>query len=125
MSLYRELDSFTYERQLADYRDRLIDRFGTPPTEAEELMRIIQVKWVASQLGIERLILKQGRMICYLISQNDSPYYQSDIFGSIINYAATHPRQCQLRDGERRSIIVYSIPTVQAALETLNKIHNS
>ncbi|MCH5177797.1 MAG: transcription-repair coupling factor, partial [Prevotellaceae bacterium] len=116
MSLYRELDGLTHQRQLDDYRRRLTDRFGTAPHEAEELMRIIQMKWVAQRLGIERLIMKQSRMICYFVSNNDSPYYQSETFGRIIHYASLHPRQCQLRDGEKRSFLIYNITTVEQAL---------
>jgi len=122
MSLYRELDSLTNQRQLDDYRSRLLDRFGQIPTEGEELMHIIQVKWLASQLGVERLILKQQRMILYLVSNNDSWYYQSDIFGNIIHYASWHPRDCQLRDGEKRSVLIRKVPTVAKALSILTEI---
>jgi transcription-repair coupling factor (superfamily II helicase) len=122
ISLYRELDSFTHQRQLNDYRTRLIDRFGTPPTEAEELMRIIQLKWVASQLGFDRLILKQQRMIGYLPPNNDSPYYQTPAFSSLIHYASWHPRDCQLRDGDKRSIIVRNVTTIEQALAILTEI---
>ena len=122
MSLYRELDSLTNQRQLDDYRSRLLDRFGQIPTEGEELMHIIQVKWLASQLGVERLILKQQRMILYLVSNNDSWYYQSDIFGNIIHYASWHPRDCQLRDGEKRSVLIRKVSTVAQALSILTEI---
>lgn len=122
MSLYRELDSLTNQRQLDDYRKRLIDRFGQIPTEGEELMHIIQVKWLASQLGVERLILKQQRMILYLVSNNDSPYYQSDVFGNIIHYASWHPKDCQLRDGEKRSVIIRNVTTVAQAYSILTEL---
>ncbi len=122
MSLYRELDSLTSQRQLDDYRTRLLDRFGQIPTEGEELMHIIQVKWLASQLGVERLILKQQRMILYLVSNNDSLYYQSDVFGNIIHYASWHPRDCQLRDGEKRSVLIRKVSTVAQALSILNEM---
>ena len=126
VSLYRELDSLTSQRQLDDYRRRLIDRFGNLPSEAEELLRIMPLKWVAARLSISRLTLKQHRLIAYLPADSDSPFYQSDTFGHLIHYAAQHPRECQLRDVDPRtnrmlrSILIRPVDTVEQALQILS-----
>ena len=94
MALYRELDNISTPAELEAYKQRLIDRFGKIPPESEDLMKILPLRWNALKLGIERLVLKQGRMIAYLVSDIASPFYQSNTFGDIINYIANHPRNC-------------------------------
>ena len=126
ISLYRELDSLTSARQLEDYRRRLMDRFGPLPTEAEELLRIMPLKWTAAQLSVTRLTLKQHRLIAYLPADPGSPYYQGDVFGRVIHYAAFHPRECQLRDVDprtnrkQRSLLVRPVDTIEQALQILS-----
>ena len=122
MSLYKELDSLTNAQQIEDYKKRLIDRFGKIPAEGEELIRIMPLKWTACELGIERLMLKQEMMICHLVSNNDSLYYQSEAFGKLIHYASWHPRDCQLRDEKRRSLVIMNVKTIADALRILTEI---
>ncbi len=121
MSLYRELDSLKTDKQLDEYKKRLIDRFGKIPPEGEELTKVMPIKWISKQLGVEKLVLKQGRMIMYFVTE--PLYYQSTAFEEIINYASHHGRSCQLRDGERNSLLIKSINTMADALTVLNDIH--
>ena len=122
MNLYRELDNLTSDNTLEAYRKRLIDRFGVLPFEAEELLRIMPLKWAAARLGIERITLKQRRMICYFPADKESAYYLSDTFGLVIHYASWHPRQCKLRDEKVRSLLVYDVQTVEQALAILQEM---
>lgn len=122
MSLYREMDSFTEQRQLDDFRKRLIDRFGVVPEIGEELLRIMPLKWTARRLGIEKIILKQGRMTLYLVSDFGCKYYQSKAFGKIISYASWHPRECKLRENEKRSLLITDVSSVEKALDILKAI---
>ncbi|MCR4612640.1 MAG: transcription-repair coupling factor [Bacteroidaceae bacterium] len=122
MNLYRELDNLTSENALKAYRQRLIDRFGTPPFEAEELLRVMPLKWAASRLGIERITLKQRRMSCFFPADKESLYYQSDAFGRVIHYASWHPRGCKLRDDKLRSLLIYDVQTVEQALGVLQEM---
>ena len=122
MSLYRELDSLTSQEQLDAFRTRLVDRFGAIPPVGEELLRVMPLKWAACKLGIEKIVLKQGRMALYFVSDPDSPYYSSQAFGNVLNYAAWHPRECRLRDEGKRSLLVAGITSVEQALDVLVKM---
>lgn len=122
MSLYRELDSLTSQEQLDAFRTRLVDRFGAIPPVGEELLRVMPLKWAACKLGIEKIVLKQGRMALYFVSDPDSPYYSSQAFGNVLNYAAWHPRECRLRDEGKRSLLVAGITSVEQALGVLVKM---
>ena len=122
MSLYRELDSLASQEQLDAFRTRLVDRFGAIPPVGEELLRVMPLKWAACKLGIEKVVLKQGRMALYFVSDPDSPYYSSQAFGNVLNYAAWHPRECRLRDEGKRSLLVAGITSVEQALDVLVKM---
>ena len=120
MLLYRELDNLHTDEQLAAYRSRLIDRFGPVPQEGEELMLVVPLRRLAGQLGCEKLLLKQGRMTLFFVSDPNHPFYRSTAFDHILQYVATNPRRCQFRDANgKRSLLLTDIPTVSAALSLL------
>ena len=122
MSLYRELDSLTSHEQLDAFRTRLVDRFGAIPPVGEELLRVMPLKWAACSLGIEKIMLKQGRMALYFVSDNESSYYSSQAFGKVLSYAAWHPRECRLRDEGKRSMLITGISSFEQALAILTKM---
>ncbi len=66
-------------------------------------MILLRIRWRALQLGIERLVLKNGRMILYLVNKETSPYYQSSAFTALLTYIGEHPHTCRLseKDGKR------------------------
>lgn len=124
MALYRELDEITDDDKLDAYRKRLIDRFGPVPEMGEELMRVMPLKQLGCKLGMERIFLKKKTMICYLVENHDSPYYQSTAFGKLLNYATRFPRRCKLVDADKRSIRIDNVDTVKEALEILRTCVN-
>ena len=117
MSLYRELDSLTSPQQLEDYKKRLIDRFGQIPPVGESLLTVMPIKWAAQRLGIEKVVLKMGRMILYFALED--AYFQSRAFEKVLNYVASHGRGCTLRDGERKSLLIKGVSTMEGALSIL------
>ncbi len=123
MLLYRELDSLQTDEQLAAYRTRLIDRFGKVPQVGEELMRVVPLRRIGKNLGCEKMMLKQGRMTLFFVSQNDSPFYQSETFDHILSYVARNPRRCQFREQNGKcSMVITDIPTVESAVALLSQI---
>lgn len=123
MLLYRELDKLELDRDVEAFKERLIDRFGKIPPEGEELIRIVPLRRLAKRLGVEKAVLKGGKMILYFVSNPDSPYYQSAAFGKIIDYMAKYPRVCNLREQNgRRSMIVKDITDVDSAVRILQEI---
>jgi len=86
MLLYRELDNLENEEQLKLFRTGLIDRFGKMPQESHELLEVVQLRWKAIELSIEKIILKNKNMICYFVSDQQSKFYQSAEFLKIVRY---------------------------------------
>ena len=123
MLLYRELDNLKSDDELKSYRQRLIDRFGEIPKVADELMNVVPLRRKAKQLGCERLMLKMGRMTMFLVSNPNSPYYQSQAFESILNYISTNPRRCNIRENNgKRSIVINDVKSVEEAIVVLEEI---
>ena len=123
ISLYQRLDNMEREEEVAQFCRDLVDRFGQIPHETQELVRIVTLRRVARGLGIEKIALKQGRMYIYFVGDENRAYYQSVAFGRILNFLQQNPRRCQLREtGNRRSILIYRVPTVEAAVDILTTI---
>ncbi len=123
MLLYRELDSLNTDEQIAAFRQRMEDRFGTLPPEGEELLRIVPLRALGRKLGAERLTLKGRRMTLSFVSNVNSPFYQSDTFGRIIQFATTSYSRCKLDESRgHRRMIVNDVPSVECALTTLRRI---
>ena len=125
MLLYRELDNLRSDEQLEAYRTRIIDRFGSVPLQGEELMRVVPLRRLGKLMGCEKILLKQGRMILVFVSNPDSPYYGSDVFGRVIDFVGRYPRRCQFREANgRRSMSIADVPTVQEGVNILRNILN-
>ena len=123
--LYRELDSMERETDIQRFRDRLQDRFGQIPKEALELIRLVTLRRMGRELGIEKIYLKAGRMSLFFVSNPDSPYYESNTFGSILAYAGQNPLTCRLREeGTKRSLLINNVADVENAINILQTVAN-
>ena len=126
MLLYRELDGLQTDEQVAAYRTRLIDRFGPVPHCGEELMRVVPLRRIGQSLGCEKIVLKQQRMTLYFVTQNDSPFYQSEAFGMLLDYVAHNPRRCNFREvNGKRSMVISDVSTIEEAVQILTSINKS
>ena len=123
MLLYRELDNTRNDQELEAYRLRLIDRFGPLPPQAEELLQVVSLRRYGKSLGCEKIMLKQGHMFLYFVSNPHSPFYESDTFGRIIDFATQNLRRCNLREQNgKRSLVITDVPTVGEAVNVLKTI---
>ena len=124
--LYRELDSMERETDIQRFKERLQDRFGQIPKQALELIRLVTLRRIGRELGIERIFLKGGRMSLFFVSNPDSPYYDSNAFGSILTYAAQNPMTCRLREeAGKRSLAITDVPDVENAISILQTVQKN
>jgi transcription-repair coupling factor (superfamily II helicase) len=123
MLLYRELENLRSDADVERFRTELRDRFGELPKEGEELLQVVTLRRLGKRLGCEKIMLKQGQMYLYFVSNDDSPYYQSETFDKIINYATTETRRSMLREVKgKRSMLIKNVPTACEAVSTLRTI---
>ena len=123
ISLYKEHDGIERELDLQQFKLHLEDRFGKIPKETAELLRIPRLRYLARRLGIEKVVLKQGSMYIYFVDDNNKAYYQSHMFGRLLNFLQANPRRCRIREKNgRRSFAIADVPTVEEAVALLNNV---
>lgn len=123
IALYRELDNMSTDEELDAFRKRMEDRFGRIPPESLELIAVPKLRRVGKQLGIEKLVIRNGVLSLHLVSDAASAYYQSASFDLLLNFVATHSKRCEIRQvGEKRIIKLKSVKSVSAATELLKEI---
>jgi len=123
VALYRELDNIDNENDLNDFRQRLEDRFGKLPETVNDLLLVVKLRRLAIKYGVDKLVIKNEKLIAYLVSNPNSSYYQSEKFGKILQFIALHPRQCQLRDQQnRRSFVVSMVKSINQAYNVFAEI---
>ncbi|MDP2337192.1 MAG: transcription-repair coupling factor [Bacteroidota bacterium] len=123
MLLYRELDNLESEEALVQFEAGLADRFGKLPPESLELIEVVRLRWAAIQLGMEKIILKHQKMVCHFISDPQSAYYQSPVFGKVLHYVQAHPQTCRMKEGNNRlSLTFEKVKSVKRAKEILDGV---
>ena len=127
LNLYNELSLIKDEEVLAAYEAKLIDRFGPLPKQAKALLNSIRIKWIATKLGIEKLIMKQGKMICYFVSDQQSDYYTSSQFHKVLQFVQKQPalsrmKEKQTPNGLRLLLTFENVKSIRRALELIEMI---
>lgn len=121
--LYRELDNITKEEDLMQFEMNLRDRFGPVPSEALELINVVRMRWKAMQLGFEKLVLKNKKMLAYFISKQQSDYFASPIFQAALLFAQKYPNLCTLKEQNNKLYLtVEDVNSIKRASEVLIQI---
>jgi transcription-repair coupling factor (superfamily II helicase) len=122
LRLYREIDSLESDEQLAVFRNALVDRFGTLPKEAEELLQGVILRKRAIKLGFERVVLKNKLMFLYFPSHQQSPYYSSPVYFKILKHIRSDSAKFKLKENNLKlSVLVRDIKSHKEAVEILMK----
>lgn len=125
LQLYSRLDNIKNEEQLQKFSEEIKDRFGPIPSSVHELINSVRLRWYGERLGFEKLSLKGDKLRAYFITNNDQ-YFNSDVFGQILNFVKTHSRQCKMRDTAGKAMLVIeNITSVDAAMELLHHMTHS
>jgi transcription-repair coupling factor (superfamily II helicase) len=123
MSLYRELDNIETEEELVRFETQITDRFGKIPEPARELLEVVRLRWTAIGIGIERIILKNSKMICYFISDQKSPFYQSPAFTSVLSWVQQNPAKGRIKEDKGKlSLTFEKVKSVSRAKVILSEI---
>lgn len=127
LSLYNQLSELKNETELQQFENQIIDRFGEFPFQVEDLLNSVRIKWIAKHLGIERLILKKKKMLCYFISDQQSSFYNTPVFMKVISFVQQNPMLCNMKEKQTKSglrllLTFENINSVKQALNTLQKI---
>ena len=125
--LYNELSAIKDEEGLIQFQKNLEDRFGKIPAEGEELLSTLRLKWLASKMGLERLIIKNKKCVGYFLSNQQSDFYQSPVFNKILFGIQKDPKKYSIKEKETRNGLrllivldkVYSVEELLVRLKDL------
>jgi len=125
VSLYRELDEVANEEALEKFAGRLVDRFGEMPDQTRELINVVLLRWKAMDLGVERIQLKNDRMVLYFISNPESPFYQSPGFSAVLQFVQFNTKRCNMKELNGKLTLSFgNVGTVSKALDLISQIKN-
>ncbi|MBO5498066.1 MAG: transcription-repair coupling factor [Bacteroidales bacterium] len=121
--IYKELDSLVSDKDLENMKKKLEDRFGKLPEELSRLFDIVRIRQLGIRLGFEKIIIKNGVMIAFFISNPLSQYYRSDRFSKILENVSLNPNLFELKQNDNRlRIFVRNVSGISKAYHILNKL---
>ena len=123
LSIYQDLDNLETKEEIENYKQQLIDRFGPLPRVVKELLRSFELRWLAQEIGFEKLVIKQGSMIGYFVSNPQSKYYESPMFTQVLKYVQSNPKDCKMSEKNDKLRLIYSnVMNMDQAFERLGEI---
>lgn len=106
LSLYTRLDNIETDEELAKFEKEVLDRFGPIPSEVQDLLKTVRLRWEAENLHFEKLTLKNNTMKGYFVTSQNEEFFQSAKFGQVIDYIKMHPRKISLKDQKGKLILI-------------------
>ncbi len=128
LALYTRLDSIQTNDELTAFRTEVQDRFGPMPEEVASLIEMVNIRWKAEQLHLEKLTLKNNIMKgTFVSSESDSKaassFFTSEQFGRVIDYIKKYPARCTLKETRGRLIFTHAdVTSVDQMNEVLSKL---
>jgi len=127
LALYNELGTCKTEEELIAYENKLIDRFGPLPKEAKALLNSIRIKWIATKVGIEKIVMKQNKLIGYFIADQQSDYYTSKRFTNVLRFVQQHGNICKMKEKETKNglrllLTFENVKSINKALELMQML---
>ena len=128
LNLYNDLNLIKTEDKLIEFEKQLIDRFGPLPRQAKALLDSVRIKWIATNAGIEKLLLKQGKMVGYFIADQQSDFYQSNRFRKVLLFVQSYGNVCKMKEkqtknGLRLLLTFDNVKSISKALEYMQKLN--
>jgi transcription-repair coupling factor (superfamily II helicase) len=127
LNLYNELSQIKDEATLQQFEQKLIDRFGALPKPAIALLNSVRIKWKATAIGLEKVVIKQGKMVGYFISDQQSDFYQTSRFMKVLQFVQQNGNLCKMKEKETKNglrllLTFENVKSINKALELLDGI---
>ncbi len=122
--LYKELDDIKNEEALQTFNHKLIDRFGALPNEAIDLLNIVRLRWLSRNLGLEKIVMKQGKMFGLFTAKHDSPFYDSPTFMHILKFMQRNTKLVTMQEKNKRLTLTFisQVRTVNGAIKLMTTL---
>lgn len=116
LSLYTKLDDLKSEDELNGFIQMVRDRFGPMPFGVTNLIDTVKLRWKAIRLGFEKVTIKGGKMRCYISDKKPAEYFQSPIFGNLLNFIKANPHDSRMKEIKNKLLVtVENVATIEHA----------
>ncbi|MCD4680380.1 MAG: transcription-repair coupling factor [Bacteroidales bacterium] len=123
LSLYKELDNIDSDENLVKFKDNLNDRFGQVPDQTSSLINTIRLRWIATAIGFEKLVLKSEKLIGYFIKNQESPYFQTEQFSRVLQYLQENPYHSIMKEQNNKlSLVIDNVISVNECISVLSRM---
>ncbi len=124
IKLYRELDNMKERDEIENFENGLRDRFGPVPKPLKDLLKIVEIRPMCVEIGAERLIVKEGKMVLFFPSDQNAPYYASDRFTALLRFVQRQAIPSRMVEKkEKLSLVVPDIRNVDAMTDAVKKMY--
>ena len=121
--IYRAIDSMNSDKETDNYAKRLADRFGKLPEELDNLFYVVKIRNAGARLGFEKIIIKNGLLIAFFVSNPMSPYYKSETFASVMEKIASCQGSIELKQNENKlKILSRNVVSLKQAYGILSRL---
>ena len=123
LKVYKRLDNMEEDIEVEKLKSELADRFGRVPKQTSELFEVVKLRRLAKKLAIEKLSLKRGKLTACFISDQQSEFYSSELFGRLLHYVQCYPRLCALQQSDNKlSLTIDQVGNVYSAVKIFQTI---
>ncbi|MGB0428506.1 MAG: TRCF domain-containing protein, partial [Flavobacteriales bacterium] len=123
LQLYHQLNACSNVEDLEQFQHELLDRFGPLPKPTKELIKSLPIKWMARDLGFQKLVMKSGKMIAYFISNPDSDYFKSEVFQHILTQVQHLSPQASIKQkNDKLSVVFQNVHSIDRSKQILTKL---
>jgi len=124
LNLYTKLNTLKTEEELKVFESEIKDRFGELPVSVVDLLNSVRVKWIATSIGLEKIVMKKGRFIGYFINDQKSGFYQSDQFTKVLQFVQMHPTECKMKEKQTRTglRLLLTFEHIKSVKQVLSKL---
>ena len=122
--LYRELDNINDPAGLDKFEKEMRDRFGDIPPQVRGLMEIVRIRKCCLDMGVERLLVKNGKMMIYFVGEQASPFYQSSVFSNLLKFVQQQQLPCRFNEkNEKLSLVFTEITNIEKFSRYIHTLH--
>lgn len=127
LRLYTELNDIKTEENLQQFESNITDRFGPPPTPVVDLLDSVRIKWIGTQLGLEKIIMKNQKFVGYFISDQNSSFFDSPQFSKLLQYVQQNPKIAAMKEKKTRSglRLLLTFNNIKSVKNTLNLLNDT
>jgi transcription-repair coupling factor (superfamily II helicase) len=122
INLYRKIDNLNSEEEIEKLQSEMVDKFGEIPYESQQLFDVVRLRWLATGLGMEKIVIKLSKMICYFVNDQTSEFYSSTVFVRILEFAQKQLYGCELKEAKKLMMKFQNINNIETAYKLLKKI---